>query len=115
MALRAPVAGRDYPASTRAMMAWFSDDDAVAAWLAKVRWHGRFACPKCGSSAWGAFSSQGVGVRRCGDYRKLITPTTGTLFHKARVPLTTWMEAGWLMSTRTNGLSALELERSHIA
>lgn len=113
MAFRAPVAGRDYPQSARQLFAWFSDDAAVATWLERVRWRDGFRCPKCGCAQWRAFASQGAGARRCDGCRKLVTPSVGTVLAKARVPLTTWMEVGWAMSTSATGISGLAMERSH--
>jgi len=43
----------------------------------------------------------------------MVSPLAGTVFERARVPLTTWMEAGWAMSTSSTGISGLALERSH--
>jgi hypothetical protein len=37
--------------------------------------------------------------------------TAGTIFHRSRLPLTTWFEAMWLLRAQKNGVSALGLQR----
>jgi hypothetical protein len=37
--------------------------------------------------------------------------TAGTIFHRSRLPLTTWFEAMWLLCAQKNGVSALGLQR----
>jgi len=38
--------------------------------------------------------------------------TAGTILDKTRIPLTTWFEAAWHLTTAKNGVSAKTLERT---
>jgi len=52
-----------------------------------------------------------VGVYRCHGCRRRVSVTSGTIFDKTRVPLTTWFEAIWLFTSSKAGVSAANLHR----
>ena len=46
----------------------------------------------------------------CLDCGRQTSLTAGTVMHRSRLPLTTWFQAAHLMTTHSNGMSALQLE-----
>jgi hypothetical protein len=103
-----PVAGRDYPGTWPALQRWFPDDEACAAYLAKLRWPEGFVCPACASpDAWRIAGGRWM-CQRCG---RKTSVTAGTIFHRSRLPLTTWFAAMWFVCAQKNGVSALGLQR----
>jgi hypothetical protein len=50
-------------------------------------------------------------VFQCPRCAKELSPTSGTIFHKSRLPLTIWFQAMHLMITSPEGISARELQR----
>lgn len=103
-----PVAGWHYPGRVGDLRAWFSTDEACRAYLDWLRWPDGFRCPHCEASSAG---DSGEGVYRCHGCRRRVSVTSGTIFHKTRVPLTTWFEAIWLFTSSKAGVSAATLHR----
>lgn len=103
-----PVAGWHYPSAVAEFRAWFSTDEACAAYLDWLRWPDGFVCPHCSTKHAGRSAS---GVYRCRGCRRRVTVTAGTIFDKTRVPLTTWFEAVWLFTSSKSGVSAANLHR----
>ncbi len=105
-----PLAGRDYPGTYREFALMFPDPDACTTYLEKLRWPRGLVCPSCGAvgQAW----RQTRGRRVCPQCRHQCSVTAGTILEKTRSPLTTWLEAAWLVTTAKNGLSAKTLERT---
>ncbi len=103
-----PRAGVDYPGTWPAFEAWFPDDDACRAYLARLRWPTGFECPHCSSpDAWETTRGQWM-CRQCGRQTSV---TAGTIFHRTRYPLRTWFAAAWFVCSQKNGMSALGLKR----
>jgi ISXO2 transposase-like protein/transposase-like zinc ribbon protein len=103
-----PVAGRDYPGTWPEFQSWFSDDEACAAYLSKLRWPDGFVCPACGGrKSW----TIAGGRRMCGECGRKTSVTAGTIFHRSQMPLTTWFRAMWLVCGQKNGVSALGLQK----
>jgi transposase-like protein len=103
-----PVAGRDYPATWPAFRRWFPDEEACAAYLAKLRWPDGFVCPRCDCrDAWPIAGGRWM-CHRCG---RKTSVTAGTIFHRSRLPLTSWFAAMWFVCAQKNGVSALGLQR----
>src|SRR5579875_2410316 len=105
---RTVVAGRDYPATLQQLSSWFHDEQACHDYLVTLRWPEGFVCPLCGSrDAW----RTGTGLWLCSACRKRTSVTAGAIFHRSRLPLTTWFAAAWLATADKNGVSALSLQR----
>lgn len=103
-----PVVGRDYPGTYPALQSWFPDDDACRVYLEKLRWPDGFVCPACGhSEAW----RTKAGLWMCTACERKTSVTAGTIFHRSRLPLTTWFAAVWFVCSQKNGVSALGLQR----
>jgi hypothetical protein len=92
-----PIAGRDDPGSLPELRSWFLSDGDCLDYLDWLRWPEGFACPWCaGVGEW----STAPGLHRCSDCSRRISVTSGTIFHRTRVPLTVWIEAAWLMLSK---------------
>jgi transposase-like protein len=103
-----PRVGVDYPGTWQAFEAWFPDDEACRAFLARVRWPQGFRCPRCeGEEAWTTARRLWV-CRRCGRQTSV---TAGTIFDRSHYPLRLWFSAMWFVCAQKNGVSALGLQR----
>lgn len=108
MEIGAPVAGVDYPATFQQLRSWFPDDEACVTYLAKLRWPDGFVCPGCsGRDYW----TTSAGLWMCRGCQRRCSVTAGTIMHRSRTPLTTWMAACWFVTSQKNGVSALGLQR----
>ena len=86
----------------------FPDEAACIAYLHRVRWPERFACPKCGDSR--AYAIAGRGVVEC-RHGHQTSVTAGTILHRTKQPLLTWFYGAFLVSTLTPGISAVQFQR----
>jgi transposase-like protein len=103
-----PAAGVDYPATFQQLQRWFPDDDSCAAYLARLRWPDGFVCPACkGRDYW----MTAAGLWMCQACQRRTSVTAGTIFHRSRLPLTTWFAAVWFVTSQKTGVSALGLQR----
>lgn len=87
----------------------FSDEAGCAAFLFERRWPDGFVCPACGKRRAAALKSR-PRLYECLDCGRQTSITAGTAMHRSRLPLTTWFWAAHLMTTHSNGMSALQLE-----
>ncbi|MGH9452199.1 MAG: IS1595 family transposase, partial [Terriglobia bacterium] len=86
----------------------FSDEQACAEYLARLRWPTGWICPRCqGTEAWPVRRNRW----RCERCRYEISVTAGTIFQDSHLPLTTWFRAMWYVTSQKNGISALGLQR----
>jgi transposase-like protein len=99
--------------STYEFLKKFQDDTTARKYLEAHRWHGKPACPHCGSIRnMHKQSRDGVdGYYRCPDCRKTFTVRTGTIFERSHVPLDKWLYAMYLLATSRKGVSSLQLSK----
>lgn len=109
-----------------------SDETDAYKLLEELRWHGTPICAHCGhdkayflnpangvSRGTGAKDENGQrkqSVRRvwkCAKCRKQFSVLTNTIFHRTKVPLSTWLTVMVQMASAKNGISAREIERMH--
>lgn len=103
-----PVGGVDYPETFQALQAWFPDDAACLAYLERLRWPDGFICPVCGAAGgWRTAKARWM----CAVCGRQTSVTAGTIFHRARTPLSTWFAAIWFITSQKNGMSAQGLQR----
>ena len=101
-------------------MAMYPDDYSCAAHLAQVRWPDGFVCPHCSSRrgwklrnkpwVWecaGASADDDGVLTPC---RRQTSVIAGTIMHGTHLPLRTWFLAAHLLTTHSNGLSALQIQ-----
>src|ERR1700726_4545969 len=87
----------------------FSDEKSCSAFLFKRRWPDGFVCPGCGKRRAVGLKSR-PRLHECLDCGRQTSVTAGTVMHRSRLPLTTWFWAAHLMTTHSNGMSALQLQ-----
>jgi transposase-like protein len=87
----------------------FSDEASCAAFLFERRWPEGFVCPACGKRHVAVLKSR-PRLHECLDCGRQTSVTAGTVMHRSKLPLTTWFWAAHLMTTHSNGMSALQLQ-----
>ena len=110
----------DRPPSLEQFQLQFPDDYACAAYLAKKRWPDGFVCPHCGSRKGWKLRAKPWVWECAGDVetpfddrapcRKQTSVIAGTIMHKTHLPLRLWFLAAHLVTTHSNGISALQLQ-----
>ena len=87
----------------------FPNDAACAKYLFEKRWPGGFVCPPCsGVNAWKLSGKRFTW--ECGSCGRQTSVTAGTVMPRSKLPLTLWFMAVHLVSRRSNGISALQLQ-----
>ena len=95
--------------SRTAFEARFADDAACAAHLSARRWPEGFVCSACG----GAKGWELKGKRftwECAGCGKQTSVTAGTVMHRSHLPLRTWFVAAHIVTSHSNGISALQAQ-----
>jgi len=87
----------------------FPDERACREYLSQTRWSNGFLCPRCGSSEFYFHSRRDI--RICKSCKHQLSLTSGTIFHKTRVPLQKWFWIIYHISIQKIGISALALKR----
>ena len=87
----------------------FADEASCAAFMFNRRWPDGFVCPACGKGRFAALKSR-PRMYECLDCGRQTSITAGTAMHRSKLPLTTWFWAAHLMTTHSNGMSALQLQ-----
>lgn len=97
----------------------FSEESACEAHLIQLRWKEGFQCPKCKSSdamlvhaAHRRDAETRVPLFECKQCHRQTSVTSGTIFHKSKVPLTKWFLAIYLVSNDKRGIAATTLGRN---
>ena len=85
--------------SLAAFQAEYGGRESCEAALRAQRWPEGFVCPKLRR------------LYQCSACRTQTSLKAGTIFHKSKVPLTTWFLAIYLLTQSKNDISALELSR----
>jgi hypothetical protein len=86
----------------------FPDERSCAEFLFDRRWPDGFACPACGSGRACLLKSRAF-TYECVDCGRQTSITAGTIMHRSKLPLLVWFWAAHLMTTHSNGMSALQL------
>ena len=82
------------------------DDDACKAYLAKMKWHDGFTCPKCGHHK----GCEKAGYKyQCYNCQHVESATSGTLFHKVKFGLQKAFCIVFEMSTSTKSISSIQM------
>lgn len=87
----------------------FPDDQACMNHLAMLKWQDGFICPQCGHTK--CCNGNKPHIRQCTKCSHLVSPTSGTLFHKVKFPLLKAFYIVFYISTNKQGISSTELSR----
>jgi ribosomal protein L37AE/L43A len=77
---------------------------------AAARWPDGFVCPGCGGSKARRLETK-AWTYECTACGRQTSVTAGTIMHHSKLPLTAWFWASHLMTTHSNGISALQVQR----
>lgn len=102
-----------FPRTLPAFIRWFPDERAAFEYVMRCRWPDGtgFVCRKCGGTA--AYVRKDRLAVQCSsrNCETSTTATAGTVMHRSKMPLTTWLLAAWLLVTDKRGISAVQLAR----
>ena len=87
----------------------FPDEAMCACYLAERRWPGGFVCPSCGGAKGWALKRKRA-TWECAACGKQTSVTAGTIMHRSHLPLKTWFTAVHIVTSHSNGISALQLQ-----
>jgi hypothetical protein len=99
----------DRPLSRAQFEARFPDDAACAGHLARRRWPNGFVCPGCGGAKGWALKTKAF-TWECAACRRQTSVTAGTIMHASHLPLKVWFTAIHILTSHSNGVSALQLQ-----
>ena len=100
---------RNFPKTAPEFEARFATEADCRAYWIEARWGGTPACARCnGTRLW---SERGGFLFECADCGHQTSLTSGTLLEKTRKPFKVWFRAVFEISSRRNGISAMELQR----
>ncbi len=87
----------------------FRDNAACADYLARRRWPEGFVCPGCGVTKGWLLKTKAF-TWECAACRRQTSVTAGTVMHGSHLPLKTWFTAIHIVTSHSNGISALQLQ-----
>lgn len=92
------------------LMAYLKDEKVCREYYAELRWGGNPLCVHCGQRNPYLLKS---GKYRCSskNCKMDFSITTGTIFEKSKVSLSTWMGAVFILSAHKKGISSCQLAR----
>ena len=99
----------DRPMSRAAFEARFPDEASCARHLAAKRWPDGFVCPACGHDRGWELKRRRASWE-CAACGKETSVTAGTIMHRSHLPLKTWFMAVHIVTSHSNGISALQLQ-----
>jgi len=99
----------DFPKTIFEFQQWFPDEAACVRFLIQSRWPDGFECPRCGGKEYWWKESRGLLQCKLCGYQA--SPTAGTVMHRSKMPLKTWFNGAYLVTTLTPGLSAVQFAR----
>ena len=95
--------------SRAAFEARFPDEAACARHLAAMRWPDGFVCPACGHDRGWELKRRRASWE-CAACGKETSVSAGTIMHRSHLPLKTWFMAAHIVTSHSNGISALQLQ-----
>ncbi len=98
-----------FPKSIFEFQELFQTEQDCEDFFFSLRWPDGFRCPRCGGEDY-----QGVSGRRtfaCVDCRHQTSVTAGTVLHRTKLPLRSWLWAIFFVARHKKGISATELQK----
>lgn len=99
---------KEYPGTLLDFESRFRTEESCQDFLRRVRWPDGFVCPKCQSRK--AWLTQ-KGRFYCQACHAIVSVTSGTVFHRSKIPLRLWYRAIWWMTNQKVGINAMGLQR----
>lgn len=99
----------DRPLSRTEFARRFPDDAACARYLFEKRWPDGFVCPACGGVKGWELSTKKF-TWECAACGRQTSVTAGTVMHRSKLSLHLWFMAAHLVTSHSNGISALQLQ-----
>lgn len=87
----------------------FPDEDACYEYLIELKWGNGFVCPNCGHTNY--CKGKRKYDRQCTSCHRIVSPTSGTLFHKLKFSILKAFYIVYYVSTSKKGISSTELSR----
>lgn len=100
-----------FPRSLPEFFRMFPDERTCRQFVSDSRWPDGKRCPKCGGEEFYADSESRAGRLQCSSCKHLFSATAGTVMENTKLPLSTWLQAAYLMVTDKRGISAKQLQR----
>ena len=86
------------------------DEDWARRMLEWLRWPDGRHCPTCGGvTTYEIKTRRRAGLYECGACGGQFSATSGTPLHATKLPISTWIEAMWLVVTASKGVSSIVL------
>lgn len=99
-----------FPRNLPEFFRMFPDEKAALRFVVESRWPEGAGCPKCGSE--NAYPRKDrLGGLECAGCGHTFSATAGTVMEGTKLPLSTWLQAAYLMVTDKRGISAKQLQR----
>ncbi|HID07808.1 MAG TPA: IS1595 family transposase [Armatimonadetes bacterium] len=102
----------DYPTSLFEFFLMFPNEDACAQYYYDLRWPDGFRCtnPECNhDEAWKLETKPWT--FECKKCHRQTSLKSQTIMHGSKLSFTKWLLATWLMTSHSNGMSALQLQK----
>ena len=99
----------DFPKTLLEFQERFSTEEACVEYLMEMRWPSGIRCPRCQGED--GYRLPRRALWQCKKCLYQASVTAGTVLHRSRQPLRRWFWSAYLMSTTSNGMSALQLQR----
>lgn len=101
-----------FPRSLPEFFRMFPDERTCVQFVVDSRWpDGGPVCPKCGFGTTYPRKDRPEG-RKCAKCGYIFSATAGTIMANTKLPLSTWLQAAYLMVTDKRGISAKQLQRA---
>lgn len=98
-----------FPSALHAFQETFPDEASCWRWLRRAGWPKGIRCSRCAGRDCYRLGRRNLAQCRSGRYQ--VSLTAGTLLHKTRVPLRTWLLAVFFVAHHKQSISALQLQR----
>lgn len=102
----------NFPNSLPKFFRMFPDDRSCIQFVTDSRWPDGKRCPKCNGEDFYADSESRAGRIQCSSCKHLFSATSGTVMGNTKLPISTWLQAAFLMVTDKRGISAKQLQRA---
>jgi len=102
----------DFPVSLPEFFRMFPDNKSCIQFVTDSRWPDGKQCPKCKGVDFYTDSESRAGRLQCSSCKYLFSITAGTVMENTKLPISTWLQAAFLMVTDKRGISAKQLQRA---